>query len=260
MILRFAGLLLFLGSIPLHAEVRDTTFQFPLPLLDIGIRAGTNDGVILVAAPSLRSKQGADSTVAVFLTFHPDSLVSWLNHAVAVLRQTAVTAPTEQIQWSRDLRSVRGSGHFALGRTVKQGKLRGERWLAIADSLRGWTLKLSGKEADSLLALLFAAGTQAGLGESKDSPLPVDSVDVPVQIRHQPIPGNRGVIGRVLTQYVVDIDGRVDPATVVILLASSPILVDLARETLLGSRFTPAFRGGRPVRQLVQQAMLWRPR
>jgi hypothetical protein len=165
----------------------------------------------------------------------------------------------ERIQWSRELRAPRDSGHLALGRTVKQGKLQKACWLAIADKKYGWSVEISSREADSLLALLFAAGTQSRLTDSV-APSTHDSVEVPVRIRSQPNPGFRaGVYGRVFARYVVDTAGQVEPGSLVIVLASDPMLAELARKVLRGSRFYPALSRGRPVRQLVEQAMIWHP-
>ncbi|HEV8613302.1 MAG TPA: energy transducer TonB, partial [Gemmatimonadales bacterium] len=193
------------------------------------------------------------------LQLHPDSLVEWLNHAAAVLHTPAIVQAGERIQWSRELRAPRDSGHLALGRTVKQGKLQKACWLAIADKKYGWSVEISSREADSLLALLFAAGTQSRLTDSV-APSTHDSVEVPVRIRSQPNPGFRaGVYGRVFARYVVDTAGQVEPGSLVIVLASDPMLAELARKVLRGSRFYPALSRGRPVRQLVEQAMIWHP-
>ena len=59
-----------------------------------------------------------------------------------------------------------------------------------------------------------------------------DSVDVPVSVEYQPMPRYRGIIGRAVTRYVVGVDGRAEPGTLTILLASSPVLVEEARWVL----------------------------
>jgi len=83
-------------------------------------------------------------------------------------------------------------------------------------------------------------------------------VDQPVRIVSQPRPGSRGARGTVAVQYVVTGEGRVDPASVTVLLATAPRLEAAAREAVLASRFEAARKGGLPVRQLVQQVITWR--
>jgi hypothetical protein len=243
----------------LPAQADSKVYQFQVRLLDIGIEASPRYGVRLLAAPSISSKQGADSTVFVWIGLHPDSLVEWLNHAAAVLHTPAIVQAGERIQWSRELRAPRDSGHLALGRTVKQGKLQKAYWLAIADKKYGWSVEISSREADSLLALLFVAGTQSRLTDSVGAPFPSDSVELPVRIRSQPNRLRVGVYGRVFARYVVDTAGQVEPGSLVIVLASDPMLAELAREVLRRSRFYPALSRSRPVRQLVEQAMIWHP-
>ena len=66
--------------------------------------------------------------------------------------------------------------------------------------------------------------------------------------------------GRVVAQYVVGPDGRAEPGSIVFLLASSDDHMKEARAVLLRSRYRPAIRRGEPVRQLVQQNLVWRHR
>ena len=58
---------------------------------------------------------------------------------------------------------------------------------------------------------------------------------------------------KVIVTYSVDEEGRADPASFVALLASSPELIPEVWDMLRASRFTPAVRAGKPVRQLVSQ-------
>ncbi len=61
-----------------------------------------------------------------------------------------------------------------------------------------------------------------------------------------------------MVQYIVGVTGRVEPESLEFLLLSHPSLVTPTRETLLASRFSPAKIRGQPVRQLVQQAFVFR--
>ncbi len=63
----------------------------------------------------------------------------------------------------------------------------------------------------------------------------------------------KGIEGRVLLQFVVDTNGRVEYRTVRELSSDHPDFTMAVREALLGLRFLPAEVEGRKVRQLVQQ-------
>ena len=63
----------------------------------------------------------------------------------------------------------------------------------------------------------------------------------------------KGVEGMVQAIYVVDTTGRVDTASVEVVLSDDPKFTQSVREALDHMRFRPALRGGRPVRQRVQQ-------
>jgi hypothetical protein len=235
-------------------------FQYPLRLVDLAIESSPSFGVGFYSAPSIQSKQGKDSVRFVGLSFHPDTLLDWLDQAGAVLRQPAVVEREKRIQWTRALRALRDEGSLSIGREVKGGKLLGSRWLAVRDKKLGWSLELSGAEADSLLNLFLVAAMNARVADSAVVHRGTDSVDVPVSVEYQPMPRYRGIIGRAVTRYVVGADGRAEPGTLTILLASSPALAEEARWVLLGSRFHPATIRGQPVRQLVQQVIVWRRR
>jgi TonB family protein len=61
------------------------------------------------------------------------------------------------------------------------------------------------------------------------------------------------VEGEVLAQFVVDTSGQAQVPTFKVLKSTHPLFVDAVRTALPTLRFTPAFVGGRAVRQLVQQ-------
>jgi Gram-negative bacterial TonB protein C-terminal len=62
-----------------------------------------------------------------------------------------------------------------------------------------------------------------------------------------------GAEGEVNTMYVVDTTGRVDTTTIQVLESDDPRFTESVRTALGGMRFRPARRGGKPVRQLVEQ-------
>lgn len=62
-----------------------------------------------------------------------------------------------------------------------------------------------------------------------------------------------GTEGQVQAIYVVDTTGRVDTTTIQVVQSDDPRFTQSVRTALGGMRFRPARRGGKPVRQLVQQ-------
>ena len=67
-----------------------------------------------------------------------------------------------------------------------------------------------------------------------------------------------GKEGRVQASFVVDTTGRVDMASVQVLASDHPEFTESVRTALGEMRFRPATRGGRAVRQLVEQRFSFR--
>ncbi len=195
-------------------------------------------------------KDGTTGHSLVWLRLDPDSALAWLNSAAAVLRTPVSGGPPDAIQWSATLRPIGGRGGFLLGRHRKKGTLEKDHWLAIADSAPGWQAEIAPREADSLLRLILVLAPRAALDTGAHAALDRDQVDHPAVPTRQP---NGGGSHPVAAQYVVGIDGRVEPESVRLFLVSSARLEAAARDEILGLRFEPAVKGGRPVRQLVQQ-------
>lgn len=63
--------------------------------------------------------------------------------------------------------------------------------------------------------------------------------------------------GSVLLQFVVDSTGRVESQSVSVLQPAHALFIESARRWLTRTRYTPAQIGGRPVRQLVQQELVF---
>ena len=68
----------------------------------------------------------------------------------------------------------------------------------------------------------------------------------------------RGTEGQVQATYVVDTTGRVDTTTIQVIQSDDPRFTESVRTALGETRFRPAKRGGKPVRQLVQQRFRFR--
>jgi len=243
-----------------HAQRPGPIFQLPLELADLGVAADTISGVAVIMQPSVTSKQKKDGYV--WLRFLPDSALEWINSAVAAIRTPVTAAQSEGIQWSRTLVPMNGRGAMALGRSRKQGNLQKTHWLAIADSATGWRFEMTGAQADSLLHLLLSAAAQSRIDTTDSAPLDEFRTDIPVHVVHQPRLVPRERAGRVLAQWVVGVDGLMESGSFLAVLTSDPALTDEALEIVRRSRFRPAERGGKPVRQLVEQMFSWdrRPR
>ena len=63
----------------------------------------------------------------------------------------------------------------------------------------------------------------------------------------------RGTEGKVEASYVVDTAGRVDTTTIRVMQSDDPRFTESVRTALAETRFRPAKRAGKAVRQLVQQ-------
>jgi len=63
----------------------------------------------------------------------------------------------------------------------------------------------------------------------------------------------RGTEGKVEAAYVVDTTGRVDTTTIRVMQSDDPRFTESVRTALAETRFRPAKRAGKAVRQLVQQ-------
>lgn len=90
------------------------------------------------------------------------------------------------------------------------------------------------------------------------------SVDSPVEPVFQPVPvyppvlRTAGLEGRVVVRFVVDTLGRVEPGSFEVVETTHAGFVTSAEAAVAGSRFRAAKVRGRPVRQLVTQAVTFR--
>jgi TonB family protein len=62
-----------------------------------------------------------------------------------------------------------------------------------------------------------------------------------------------GIRGLVIAEFVVDTAGKVEDGTVGIVSSTAPLFTEAVRVALESASYMPALKGGRPVRQLVQQ-------
>ena len=259
MIRRVVALLLLAGAAPLAGQ--RAIVHLPVRTADLTVASDTVSGLSLIMVPGVGTKQGKKDPAVIWLHFHPDSALDWINSAASALRVSIGADAAEGIQWSRTLLPRRGRGAIAMGRTRKKGELQKAHWLAISDSITGWQVELSAQQADSLLKLFLMLGSQSRVDTSSGQPADSAAVDVPVAILEQPSPRFLDLrqLGRVVAQYVVDATGRAEPESFVAFVATDPRLIQEFRRVVQNSRFRPAERGGRPVRQLVLQSFVVLP-
>ena len=251
--------LLVLAWIPdAGAQPPPPGYRLEVELASLHVVADTLTGLSLLMQPRASSR-AREREGPVWLRLQPDSALEWINSAVAAIRTPIPGDQSEGIQWSRSLRPLRDSGAVALGRSRRKGKLERTHWLAIADSASGWRFELSGQEADSLLRLLLIGGSQSRVDTSSAAPFDESRVDRAARIAEQPA-AKRRQPGQAAVQYVVGTDGRVEPESFRVLLASEPALVAETRALVLASRFEAAERRGARVRQVLRQVIQWERR
>jgi len=115
----------------------------------------------------------------------------------------------------------------------------------------------TGKGVEGGIASGVAGGTGPVTGEvfleaQLDDPVQVISQPQP---RYPPVLASAGITGRVEVQFIVDTTGHVESPSFKVMKTSHPAFSEPTREAILKSVFKPAKFKGRPVRQLVQQAV-----
>lgn len=75
------------------------------------------------------------------------------------------------------------------------------------------------------------------------------------QPKYPPVMQSAGIPGKVVAQFVVNTDGRVDQSTFKVVNSTHKSFEDPAKEALFKCAFKPGKSHGQPVRVLVQQAM-----
>jgi hypothetical protein len=241
-----------------RAQEAPASYRIEVELASLLVVPDALTGLSLLMQPRASSR-GQEREGPVWLRLQPDSALEWINSAVAAIRTPLPGDQSEGIQWSRTLRPLRDSGAVALGRSRNKGKLERTHWLAIADSASGWRFELTAQEADSLLRLLLIGGSQSRIDTTGAAPFDESRVDRPARLAHQP-GATRRQPGHAAVQYVVGADGRVEPESFRVLLASDPALIAETRALVLASRFDAAERQGARVRQVVRQVIPWERR
>jgi hypothetical protein len=253
---------LFLATLgvatPLRSQEPLPQARFAMRNMEINLYADTASGLHFVVGTTETGVEAGAERRLIWLRLDPDSVLDWLNRAMGAIRVPGSGGPSDAIQWSPTLRPVGGVGGLLIGHHLKKGKFEKEHYLAIADSAPGWQAEISAQQADSLLRLVFALAAQARLAAPGTAPFEASRVDRAARVVEQGKPRSRGVAALVAVQYVVGVDGRVEPGSLLVLGAASAELETEAKDLVSGSRFEPAEKAGKPVRQLFRQVIVWR--
>jgi protein TonB len=78
------------------------------------------------------------------------------------------------------------------------------------------------------------------------------------QPKYPPVMQSAGIPGKVVMQFVVNVDGRVDQGTFKVVNSTHKAFEDPAREAMYKCAFKPGKSRGQPVRVLVQQSLAFK--
>jgi protein TonB len=111
----------------------------------------------------------------------------------------------------------------------------------------------------------IATGVVGGTGDVKAEVFteaqlddPVSPISIP-QPRYPPVLESAGIAGRVVVQFIVDTTGHAEPNSIKVMETNHQLFVESAKESISKAVFKPARYHGRPVRQLVQLPISFKP-
>lgn len=197
--------------------------------------------------------------------FDPELMLAWLNqaHAVVVYQDR----PTAAADLHTPSLAGRDGGQLTLIRARTKDGWSDRTEFVFQDSAGGpaWSIGATRRQADSLIAALFAQAARSRLvlraGRLADSShvaeMPGDRP--PMFIGRGPMPSLpddlRGQELYVSMRFVIGTDGRPEPDSFVAVFYDDPRLADIAYQVLMSSRYEPGILGGKPVRVAVQQGV-----
>ncbi|HEU4698222.1 MAG TPA: TonB family protein [Gemmatimonadales bacterium] len=85
-----------------------------------------------------------------------------------------------------------------------------------------------------------------------DDPASVISMPSP---RYPPAMAAAGIAGRVVLQFIIDTEGKAEATSFKVISTTHPAFVEPAKEAVMKATFKPGRSQGKPVRQLVEQAI-----
>jgi TonB family protein len=100
-----------------------------------------------------------------------------------------------------------------------------------------------------------ARSEEVSLAGEVDDPVAVAKAQPPV---YPPAMAAAGISGLVRLEFVVDTVGHCEPGSVRVVSSSHPAFEEPARDAVLKTVYRPARSRGRPVRQLVNQSLVFR--
>jgi hypothetical protein len=238
-------------------------------LLDIVILPDSSSGLLFLVAPNPRAVQWSKlaATPVVSMGIDPITALQW-----ATVARTLLADPSNGAAGARTvappLRTPHGPAFVLLAKNPKKSPPGEALIFLVSDSASHtqWKTFASAAQLDTLLTVIegVARERQATWNPGSTSPASDDSVDVPVQVVFQPEPKFPGTLawkgreGRVWMMYAIDSTGRSVTGSLRPLLSDDSQFTQAAIDALVHSKFKPALRHGRPVRQRVFQVIQFR--
>ena len=242
--------------------------QIRWQLLDIVILPDSASGLLFLVAPNPRAVQWTKpERTLVSMGIDPITALQW-----ATVARTLLPDPSNGGAGARSmappLRDSHGPGFVLLAKNPKKSAPSEAMIFLVSDSASHiqWKTFASAAQLDTVLTVVEAVARerQTTWNPGSTSAASADSVDVPVQVVFQPEPKFPGTLawkgreGRVWMTYTIDSTGRSVTGSLRPLLSDDPLFTQAAIDALMHSKFKPALRHGRPVRQQVFQVIQFR--
>jgi hypothetical protein len=126
-------------------------------------------------------------------------------------------------------------------------------WTKMPEMRGRPTIRMSVNELEALLE-----SSQLFTADLVDTPVAADSAHPLAPVFPDSLM-RASIGGRVVAEFVVDINGLPNMGTFSAVLSTNSLFTDAVREAVSAARFTPAWRGGKRVRQLVQLPFTFAP-
>ena len=240
------------------------------PLMDLLLVPDTSYGVLLLAGPNPRAENWMQGSQIVSLSVDPMTLLQWGSAAQALLREPATHDLRDTVRYMATPRLQGHWGEFlALVKTTSPAPKEQRIQLIASDTGSGiqWKTFATSEHVDRLVSTIqdvvarapaVRAWSDSSLISDSDSGV-VATVQLRVPTPRYPLAAARqGAPGRVWAQYIVGTDGRVERGSIRILLTDHEDFAGEAAAALERARFRPATRHGKPARQRVFQAIVFR--
>jgi len=242
--------------------------QFAWGPVNVLVIADSNTGVGLWAGTSSIDYHGARHEFRAW--FDPESLITWLDQAHAVVIHDSRTGISDSIRELRtvSLMSVDSSQLILLREREKSHWDARARLVFLAKSGQPlWSIAARTEEASALLEAMFVQSSRSHLKPAapvdRSSQPPIvpassallgDAVPRLLSVgRVSPPRELAGVSGEVWLLYLIGTNGEAEPGSIRVMFYSNPGFVDAAIRAIQNCRFTPGMLQGMPVRALASQ-------